>query len=280
MSSSTHIQTDGQVFEPGDRRSLWRVVARNDAIDSGNPMHDDEAARRLGFAGGLVPGVTLYGYLTHPLMARLGEAFLLHGRFEVRFRRPVYEGEEVTVHLRAGKTDAGEEAFELELCNPSGEACVLGRAWIPAAAPLALAAPAPKPMPNPRIPATAEALGANPDLGTLHECLSLDAGRTFASGLGDDLAVYRAIAHPAWLLRQANLVVDRNIAVGPWIHVASDIEHCGVVGLNEPVAIHGRVTQVYARKGNDFLDLEVIYVTSRPIMRVRHSLIYRVATPT
>lgn len=278
MSSST--RTEVERLEPGELLPLWHVVARNDAIDSGNPMHDDETARRLGFAGGLVPGVTLYGYLTHPLMAQLGEAFLAHGRFEVRFRRPVYEGEAVTARVGVGRNDAGEQAFELELCNPSGEACVLGRAWIPATAPLALAVPAPKTMPNPRIPATPEALGTNPELGTLHECLAEDAGKSFASGLADDLALYRAIVHPAWLLRQANLVVDRNIAVGPWIHVASDIEHCGVVGLNEPVAIHGRVTQVYARKGNDFLDLEVLYVTSRPVMRVRHSLIYRVAAPT
>ncbi|MBM4226909.1 MAG: hypothetical protein FJ164_04055 [Gammaproteobacteria bacterium] len=268
---------------PDDSLPPWRVVARNDAIDSGNPMHDDETARRLGFAGGLVPGVTLYGYLTHPLIERLGRTFLEHGRFEVRFRRPVYEGEEVTARCRAVADDSGQarapSTFELELCNAAGEACVLGRASVPETPPPVLEMPVTEPMPFHKIPATAAALGAAPPIGTLHECLTTEAGRAFASGLGDDLALYQTLAHPAWLLRQANLVVDRNLAVGPWIHVASDIEHCGVVRLDEPVEIHGRVMQLYERKGNEFVDLEVVYVTSRPVMRVRHSLIYRVAAP-
>lgn len=276
MSISTQAAAD-------DSLALWRVIAHNDAIDSNNPMHDDDTARRLGFAGGLVPGVTLYGYLIHPLIERLGQAFLEHGRFEVRFRRPVYEGEEVTARCRALAADGGRaqpsDTFELELCNAAGEACVLGRASVPATPPPVITTPVTVPMPVPKIPATAEKLAANPPIGTLHECLTAEAGRAFAAGLGDDLALYRTIAHPSWLLRQANLVVDYNIAVGPWIHVASDIEHLGVVRLDEPVTIHGRVTQLHERKGNEFVDLEVIYVTSRPVMRVRHSLIYRLGGP-
>jgi acyl dehydratase len=277
MSASTHPTTD-------DTLPQWRVIARNDAIDSNNPMHDDATARQLGFAGGLVPGVTLYGYLTRPLVARLGQAFLEHGRFEVRFRRPVYEGEEVTATARAATAEgSGHDAsaeFELTLCNPAGEICVQGRAWVPDSPAPIIPVPSVHPMPTPKVPATPAALGADPRLGTLRECLSTEEGRVFAAGLGDDLALYRTIAHPSWLLRQANLVVDYNIAVGPWIHVASDIEHCGVVGLGEPVSIHGRVLTLYERKGNDWLDLEVVYVTSRPVMRVRHSLIYRLAGPT
>jgi hypothetical protein len=39
------------------------VVARNDAETSENKIHDDAVAQQYG-SGGLVPGVTVYGYLT------------------------------------------------------------------------------------------------------------------------------------------------------------------------------------------------------------------------
>ena len=40
------------------------VSARNDAEDSENKIHDDAVGQQYGFRGGLVPGVTVYGYLT------------------------------------------------------------------------------------------------------------------------------------------------------------------------------------------------------------------------
>ena len=45
------------------------LVAHNDAADSGNPMHDEDAAKALGFKGAVVPGVTVYGYICHLLIA-------------------------------------------------------------------------------------------------------------------------------------------------------------------------------------------------------------------
>ena len=52
-----------------DQVSVYRVTARNVEPDSPNKMHDDAVARRYGFAGGLVPGVTVFGYLVHPVAA-------------------------------------------------------------------------------------------------------------------------------------------------------------------------------------------------------------------
>ena len=46
--------------------TTWELRAHNTATHSGNKIHDDEVARRFGFGGGLVPGVDLYAYLTHP----------------------------------------------------------------------------------------------------------------------------------------------------------------------------------------------------------------------
>ena len=46
----------------------YRVRAKNTSAYSQNKIHDDAVARRLGFKGGLVPGVTIYAYMTHPVV--------------------------------------------------------------------------------------------------------------------------------------------------------------------------------------------------------------------
>ena len=57
----------------------YRVSAFNTAHDSENKIHDDAVARRFGFGGGLVPGVDVYGYMTHLPVLRWGRAWLEHG---------------------------------------------------------------------------------------------------------------------------------------------------------------------------------------------------------
>ena len=38
---------------------MYHVKARNPATESENKIHHDDVARQYGFAGGLVPGVTV-----------------------------------------------------------------------------------------------------------------------------------------------------------------------------------------------------------------------------
>ncbi|HZE47703.1 MAG TPA: hypothetical protein VE087_12555, partial [Xanthobacteraceae bacterium] len=86
----------------------YRVSAYNTAHESENKIHDDATARRFGFGGGLVPGVDVYGYITHMPVARWGRAWLERGTAECRFFKPVYDGETATVI-------AGEDAAGLEI---------------------------------------------------------------------------------------------------------------------------------------------------------------------
>ena len=75
----------------------YGVKARNTSAHSENKIHDDAVARQYGFRGGLVPGVTVYAYLTEPLVAAFGAAWLQRGTASVRFHKPVFDGEELTV---------------------------------------------------------------------------------------------------------------------------------------------------------------------------------------
>lgn len=66
---------------PEPTGSETRVVARNPSSGSENRIHADDVARRHGFRGGLVPGVTVYGYLAGFLTDTLGPGWVGGGRF-------------------------------------------------------------------------------------------------------------------------------------------------------------------------------------------------------
>src|SRR4051812_38167113 len=100
----------------------YRVVAFNTAHDSENKIHDDETARRFGFGGGLVPGVDVYGYMSHLPVMRWGRAWLERGTAECRFFKPVYDGDEAIV-------TATESGGSIEIAVESrGVVCASGRA--------------------------------------------------------------------------------------------------------------------------------------------------------
>src|SRR5512135_1856663 len=112
----------------GQSLGPYRVTAFNTAHDSENKIHDDAVARRFGFGGGLVPGVDVYGYMTHLPVMRWGRAWLERGTAECRFYKPVYDGDTAIVTAR---DDNGVLEITLE---SRGEACASGRAALPHAA--------------------------------------------------------------------------------------------------------------------------------------------------
>src|SRR6266850_862643 len=105
--------------------SLYRVRAHNTAADSENKIHDDRVAAEYGFRGGLVPGVTVYGYMTVPVVTHFGEAWLGAGAMEVRFVQPVYEGQEIGV--RADEDAIG--VLKLTAGPEDSQPCATATAW-------------------------------------------------------------------------------------------------------------------------------------------------------
>src|SRR3954447_4318259 len=100
----------------------YTVRARNLAPDSDNKIHDDEVAKQFGFTGALVPGVEVFAYSTQPSAAAWGEQFLSRGLMGMRFRRPVYDGEDVTVDAK------DNDGYDVTLVGPDGEVRALGHA--------------------------------------------------------------------------------------------------------------------------------------------------------
>ncbi|MGH7855914.1 MAG: hypothetical protein ACREQY_01190, partial [Candidatus Binatia bacterium] len=114
-----------------------RIRARNIATESENRIHDDAVAKRYGFAGGLVPGIVVYGYMTRPLLDAFGLGWLDRGGAAARFVKPCYEGEEIVVRAKGN----GVSPLDLVVERPGGEVCATGTAALRAS---------PEASPNPR----------------------------------------------------------------------------------------------------------------------------------
>jgi acyl dehydratase len=264
--------------------AVYRLRARNTAAESDNRIHDDVVARRYGFGGGLVPGVTVYAYITHSVVAAWGPVWLQRGTMDVRFVAPFYDGDEVVVDPLL---ESGALAVELGAANGDGRICATARAALPAA-PSEVGEPrdwvvAPLPAPDERPPAGREAFQGGAALGTLEATFRADAGAAYADAVGDDLAIYRgpnAVAHPGWLLSLANYVLASNVALGPWIHTASEVRHLGMVTDGDRVSVRARVVDLSEARGHELVHLDVIMVVGdRAVQRVRHSAIYRLRPP-
>jgi hypothetical protein len=255
-----------------------RVTARNGATASENRIHDDAVARRFGFGGGLVPGVTLYGYMTRPVVEHFGVDWLERGTMEVRFDKPVYDGQLVTV----GAEEAGPAELALELCNPEGVVCSRGRAGL---APVAGPPPDPAdypvieaPDPDRRPPADETSLAPGTALATLWAgAHAADAG-PLVDLLADPLPLYteRGLAHPGHLILAANGVLTASVVLGPWIHVGSAVANFASVADGALVETRARVAERYERKGHHFVVLDVVWLAGGSVaMHASHTAIYR-----
>jgi hypothetical protein len=266
----------------------YRVVARNTATASSNKIHDDAVARRYGFAGGLVPGVDVYAYMTHPPAEAWGLDWLERGAMRARFLTPVYEGEEVVVVATGpgpGSNGPSGQRMSLELRGPDGAVRATGEAQLPGDAPAdppaampASASPSAEPAGDPP-EASPASLAPGTALSLAPHGFHADSAGEYLAEIGESLPLYadNRVAHPGWLLRDANRVLSANVPLGPWIHVESVVEHRGIVHDGDSVRARAVVTREWERKGHRFVELDVGLLDGddRPVVEVAHTAIYR-----
>src|SRR5258707_14138640 len=112
-----------------DSFAIYRVRARTTSAYSENEIHDDTVAASYGFRGGLVPGVTVYAYMTVPLVERFGLDWLERGSMQVKFHQPFYDGDEVVVRC---ETDLGADPISAAVTaeQESGLVCATALATV------------------------------------------------------------------------------------------------------------------------------------------------------
>jgi len=270
-----------------ERLPEYRVTARNTSADSENRIHDDAVAQRYGFRGGLVPGVTVYAYLTRPLVETLGPAWLERGTASVRLLKPVLDGEEVTVTGAITARDARGLTAALAASTAASGECAVLQATLPAGSPTpvnpALYREAPLPAERPEV--SRARLASLEALGTPVTLYDEARAAEYLARVGDALACYRDAGgwvHPAFFLDQANHALRDNVRVSPWIHTQSVVRHLGDARVGETLRTRGRVRSLFEKKGRELVELDLCIVAgerSRQVAHVLHTAIYRLPAP-
>lgn len=243
----------------------WLARPKNLSSDG---IHSDETARDLGFAGGFVPGVTLYAHVAAELLSQ-GVDWLRTGSVEYRFRRPVYDAEEVLFTV-----DAAEPGFTI--ASPDGsDARALGR----------LEVNDPPPAVRPAVPVTPEhaPLGATDQVGVpLQITATIDRERAAAAIAASDGYAWRENGRTLlpvglWLNPINLLRTYYDSAVT--IHYAGRVWHHSPVYLGETVIKRGHITGFEERKGNQIVAFVVAIETDdgRPVATVEHQSVYKLA---
>jgi len=251
----------------------WKPTAFAPGTPHPTPKTEFTTTRRrrsYGFRGGLVPGVTVYGYLTVPVLRRFGLDWLERGSMSVRFQQPIYEGEEVVAVWNGNLTSVCRQD------GPDATVCATGKVVRLDTEPPSVSRYPEEALPAERPPASSVSLAPGRILGTVRASLSLP-DQAFLAMQDEALPVYQdGILHPAALLSLSNEVLIQNVKLGPWIHVASELRHFHIARNGDQLAARARVEDRFERKGHQFVVLDILVVArgDRIIQHVRHTAIY------
>jgi hypothetical protein len=247
-----------------------------------NKIHEDGLARQYGFKGGLVPGIIMYAWMTHPVAEALGEEWLERGAFATRFAKPIYYEEAATIRARVTRRTDAAVAIEVGAYNSADELCGTATMSLDrrlAASPPAVGDYAVAPLPEERPQVTRAHLESLEVLGTPELDLDLAAAAGWATRFGENLHLYggaNAPGHPGGHLDLANRALHRNMRMSPWIHVGSQGQHWSVARVGDQLAMRGRVQRLFEKKGHEFVEADLLLVANgtRPVASIRHTAIY------
>ena len=260
-------------------KSIYEVEASNDAADSGNLIHTDEVASQYGFAGGLVSGAVLFGYMSYLPVKAQGRDWFTDNRVDLKLVQPAYDGEVLTIEHEEADDGAGET-----LCINSVRDTLATMASHHGRFPVAATSEiAPATHVEPRVeidwknlftdkPAPAHIWHADP----AHNL-------ALATEIHDDHGLYRgenAVVHPSWILRQCNAAFERSFILPAWLHVGSSITFHKPLRLGEEIETRMVPTHKWEKKGHQFTTLAIPFIVAGEVrVEVEHTVIFRIAPP-
>lgn len=251
----------------------YQVHAFNPAQASENLIHNDAYAKKFGFAGGFVPGVSVYAYSCHFPVKLWGRAWLERGQGSIRLLKPIFDGDDAVVTASETETGLDLKVESKGQVNSVGSAA-MGKVTMPdiAAYPPTLP-PNPRPDASPETLAVGLWLGVNPFTVTpayLAQSL-IDIGET------NPIYAQEQIVHPVTILRVCNWSLSHSRKVGPWIHVGSQVQNLGLAHAGDTLTSRARVTKNFESKGHLLVELDVLVMANdtQPIAHVINTAIYR-----
>ncbi|HEY7638139.1 MAG TPA: hypothetical protein VH814_00340 [Steroidobacteraceae bacterium] len=253
------------------------AVARNFAQASENKIHSDDIAKRFGFTGALVPGVTVFGHLAWPLTQRLGASWLQGSWVTTRFIKPAYHAETISLLDR----ETGEDSVVVECRNTSDVLlatleCTLEELQ-PAVDPHGYVGGGTDP--HERVEIAWDTVHVDEPFALYQWQPDAALNREYAARVDDETELFRkGVLHPHAILSQANQVLVRRFAMPAWIHTGSDIRFRRLLRVGDAIEVRALPLEKWERKGHQFIKLYVAYAVGGEIAtEIWHTAIFRVA---
>lgn len=266
-------------------RTLTAFLDGEDSPDILNPIHSTEVAAKYGYRGALVGGVTVYGWLTPVILDALGERWLSDGWADVRFRRPVFPGDELTARAEL-RTDA---LASVSMLNAEGAAAIeaeaaVGRApWLDTLQlPVRRTA---EPAPNALPPLTLETAPVGEDLRPMPVPWSLEDARAWALDKQRDGSERwtgpDALVHPSWIAARMTPLIHHSYDYGPAIHTRTRVQHLAPARAGQTFTVAGHFVNALEEKGHHVavVDGVILDEASTEIAKLRHTTIFRIRPP-
>lgn len=243
-------------------------------------IHDDSIAQQQGFTGALVPGIVTTAYAIPLLVKRWGEDWIDRGTISARYRRPVYDGDNVTITYAFGNKDDGEHA-SIEVLR-AGEPAVVGEASLPAepahfdlghlAGP-ALSAPAELVLVEPGGLKTGQTLYSEPFELTADILEALNRHIDLPPG---DWPEGRVHPFVYMLIAAMHQQLGTKFS-SPGIHYATRLRMINPARPGDTLESVGKIADVYERNGNHYFDAEQLIRTTegQDVALSRNTVIYK-----
>jgi hypothetical protein len=255
-------------------------VLLDDAPHYRGSIHDDAVARERGYKAALIPGAFVYGHMSRGAIDAWGLDWIERGAMSARFRRPVYNHDDISVSAGALEDDGGALRSPVSVRNGDGEEVATGWIALPHApvAPPEMSTLQLLPMPEHPPAIAAGELPVGAPLHSRERMLTEEDYRASLSAFAETHPLYAAhgVVHSGMLMRTG--MGDVN---GGWkfpaavVLVEAETQHFRSVHPGQTIRTAGQIAQTYERKGKHyFVSDEVLLVDGLPAARVKRTQIY------
>jgi hypothetical protein len=269
-------------YSAGSPLPEHRIKASIEPRNFNNRIQDDEYAQHHGFRAALVPGMSVYAHMTRPVTELLGKDWLERGSADMRFLRPVYEGEDLRLggDISLIKED-GTLILNCQAANSQGVICGSGTARLSATPPSPEPSTEDYPAGRGKLhrPISLELLQPGESLVPVSSEFTWNIHWQYCRKAIRDLhPLYEKTMHPGWLVSRASQILAENYAIQAWIDVSCNVQHFHLQEEECLIQTRGRVQDKFEQKGDHFIELNLaVFSPAQCLATIRCAAIFRIA---
>jgi acyl dehydratase len=242
-------------------RSLAVDIRLDDDPRYKGSIHDDGVARARGYKAALVPGAFVYGHIGRVAVEAWGRAWTERGGMGASFRRPVYNGDRLTIRATVLSGSATMRRADISAVNEEGEEVATGWIGLPDTPPDAPDAASFRILPHSDapLPVAAGAIQVGMPLMMVERVLTEEDFRKSLSAFDERHPLHAddGIVHSGCLMRLAMRDTNANFAYpAPVVLTAIETRHFGLVRAGQRLTTVGRIADTYLRKGKYYFESE------------------------